>query len=707
MDTEIKNKPRLLTKVATAPLGVSLALLFGCSLLMNLLLEILGRRSAAGALSYMVSHPLLFLYNSLIILFTMSLCLFAKKRLTVLLLVSTVWMALGVTNFIVLAFRSSPLSAIDFLIVKAALGMFSIYLSTVQIVLICAALLAFIGVMILLHIKCPKCRVIYHRSAAVIAVVGLVLWGFTVLATETNAIEPDGELADAYGDYGFAYCFTRSLLSHGVDKPDDYTQDKLGSLIEKLEDQDADSITADTENVGQTPNIIFVQLESFFDVRRIKWLECSEDPTPTFNSLREKNGVYGYLRVENFGGGTANTEFEVLTGMNLDHFGFGEYPYTTVLKSRACESVAANLKALGYGTHAIHNHTAVFYDRNVAYSNLGFDSFTPVEMMNGVTYNPLGWERDDVMTSEIISALDSTDGPDLVFGVTVQGHGKYPSEPLDPDAFGDSYAAPDDYDAEKSIITVSGTDDPAELSQLTYYVNQLRETDDFIKALITALEQRGEPCVVVFYGDHLPALALSGDDLCGGTLYDTEYAVWTNTGLFDSLSEPLTRDIEAYMLSAYIQSLCGMSEGTITKLHQLELADGQQRDDELKMLEYSQLYDNDRESFKKTDMAFGTRPVIITGWSYSDGVLEITGNGFNQYSTVKSGGFSVSTSLVDENTLRAESLFWLDGEPEVYQLATDGTELARAVVDTDKPSEAPLKPDKQPEEGNFVKTALS
>ena len=88
-----------------------------------------------------------------------------------------------------------------------------------------------------------------------------------------------------------------------------------------------------------------------------------------------------------------------------------------------CESIAYNLKRLGYGTHALHNHTATFYDRNVAYANLGFDSFTPVEMMTDVRYNQLGWECDDVLTGEILSALDSTDGSDYVFGVTVQGHG--------------------------------------------------------------------------------------------------------------------------------------------------------------------------------------------------------------------------------------------------------------------------------------------
>ena len=85
------------------------------------------------------------------------------------------------------------------------------------------------------------------------------------------------------------------------------------------------------------------------DVNYLKGIEFSENPIPTFTKLKDE-GVSGFLSVKNVGGGTANTEFEILTGMNLDHFGFGEYPYTTILKSRACESIAYNLKRLGYGT---------------------------------------------------------------------------------------------------------------------------------------------------------------------------------------------------------------------------------------------------------------------------------------------------------------------------------------------------------------------
>ncbi|MCI8388528.1 MAG: LTA synthase family protein [Clostridiales bacterium] len=689
----------MINKIATAPLKVMLIILTGLALILNLLLEILGRHSLTGAFGFLFAHPVLFLYNSLIILLTLSICLIAKKRLTLLLLLSTIWIALGVTNCIVLAFRASPLSAIDFLIVKAAIGMFTIYLSVIQIIVIAIMLVAFIGLMVYLFIKCPKCNVAYHKSIACIAVIGLSVYLATMFAAESKALESESnsELVKAYESYGFAYCFTRSLLSQGVDKPDSYGTDKLGDLLDSLDSVTIEEPPLDdiipppddpippdefykfqfTPEQLEKPNIIFVQLESFFDVEYVKWLKCSEDPTPTFTSLKA-NGVSGFLRVANVGGGTANSEFEVLTGMNLDHFGFGEYPYTTVLKTRACESIAANLKSLGYSTHAIHNHTATFYDRNVSYASLGFDTFTPVELMSGVRYNPLGWECDDIMTDQILSALNSTAESDFVFAVTVQGHGKYPEEPLDVDEFdNNSYLAYGD--GKNQPVKVSGLRTESEHSQYSYYVNQLRETDNFIRELLDELTMRNEPCVVVFYGDHMPALALTEDDIYNGDLYQTEYAIWTNTEMFGDCPNLYDLDLEAYMLSAYVQSLCGISEGSITKLHQSELQTGKVYDEELRVLEYAQLYDNSSDiKYEISDLKFGTDNIHITGWETSGNSLYVYGSGFNKYSTVKLGGFARTTTLVSENKLRVDNIYFYEGIPEVVQISGDGTELAKA-----------------------------
>lgn len=129
-----------------------------------------------------------------------------------------------------------------------------------------------------------------------------------------------------------------------------------------------------------------------------------------------------------FGAGTANTEFEVQTGMNMDDFGPGEYPYKTVLQSKVCESMAYDLKEKGYATHALHDNDGTFYDRYKVFSHLGYEDFTSIEYMDNIEMTPMGWAKDKILTGEIGKILDSTDGSDYIYTISVQGHGDYPSD---------------------------------------------------------------------------------------------------------------------------------------------------------------------------------------------------------------------------------------------------------------------------------------
>ena len=92
------------------------------------------------------------------------------------------------------------------------------------------------------------------------------------------------------------------------------------------------------ENDTVKPNIIFLQLESFFDPETVEYLNLSEDPIPTFRQLM-KDYSSGWYRVPVVGAGTANTEFETITGMSLRYFGPGEYPYKSILQEETCESL--------------------------------------------------------------------------------------------------------------------------------------------------------------------------------------------------------------------------------------------------------------------------------------------------------------------------------------------------------------------------------
>ena len=101
----------------------------------------------------------------------------------------------------------------------------------------------------------------------------------------------------------------------------------------------------------------------------------------------------GQLSMPSYGAGTANSEFELITGMNLDHFGAAEYPYKTVLQNTTTESMATVLKNYGYKAHAIHDNSAAFYDRDLVFSQLGFDTFTTKESMNIKKWTENGWAK--------------------------------------------------------------------------------------------------------------------------------------------------------------------------------------------------------------------------------------------------------------------------------------------------------------------------
>ncbi|MFR7901565.1 MAG: sulfatase-like hydrolase/transferase [Ruminococcus sp.] len=146
------------------------------------------------------------------------------------------------------------------------------------------------------------------------------------------------------------------MIQGSVD-PRDYSEQEI-TRIEKTEDN------LPTDQGGQQrPNIhLPVQLESFFDPTLVEYLNISEDPIPNFRKLM-KEYTSGYYKVPSVGAGTANTEFESITGMSLHYFGPGEYPYKSILKETTCESAPYVLKNLGYSTHAVHNNEANFYGR--------------------------------------------------------------------------------------------------------------------------------------------------------------------------------------------------------------------------------------------------------------------------------------------------------------------------------------------------------
>ncbi|MBO5649165.1 MAG: LTA synthase family protein, partial [Clostridia bacterium] len=442
----------------------------------------------------------------------------------------------------------------------------------------------------------------------------------------------------------------------------------------------------------QPPNGIMVQLESVFDVKRLSGKVFSEDPVPNFTALKEAYPS-GYLTVPSIGAGTANTEFEVLTGMNLYDFGAGEYPYKTILRSSTCESLAYSMRALGASAFALHNNSGTFYERHRIYSSLGFDTFVPLEHMHDVTSNPLGWAKDAVLTPEILTCMDTTAGTDFVFAVSVQPHGKYPDDTTEPEK-DNAYDLPSIFDrffdqsaedgervghssgnvtsgqtkeeGEAMRISVSGIDNPSLSAQYTYYVNQLYETDLFIGELISALSAREEDTVLVLYGDHLPCFNYTAEDMADSSSpYQTEYVIWSN---FDT--NTADRDLHAYQLSAYTQMAAGLCEGTLTRLHQSYLSTEEDASAEdtaitakeaylsvLELLEYDMLYGDQIlwdgcNPYLPSDLQYGVRQIRIHSISVQEQTVYIHGENFTPFSSVLVNDNAKSTKFIDSTLLK-------------------------------------------------------
>ncbi len=597
--------------------------------------EALSRRSATAALAFLIEAPLAYLANFGIILCTILLSLLFRKRIAGLALTTAVWVVLGVAQCIVLLSRVTPLSAADIAIALSVITIITAYLTPWQIVLICIAILGVIAGLVALFIRAKRHAVHIKAFLAVylptILLTTLVMVGGFAAGQLSDRFP---NLANAYNDYGFPYCFGMSIVDKGVDRPSEYGEGLITGILEELPSESEPIPDVPTD---RAPNVILVQLESFFDVKYINGVTYSADPIPAFTALKEQYPS-GLLLVPVIGAGTVNTEFEVLTGMNVADFGAGEYPFRSVMLDTTCESIAYDLLASGYRTHAIHNHEGSFYLRHEVYKNLGFEDFTSIEYFRDPTFNDNNWAHDALLTEEILHLLHSTEESDFVFAVSVQGHGKYPDEYT---------PAADD------ILVTSGMEDETTRSHYNYYINQLNEMDAFIAALYEAVMALDEETVLVLYGDHLPSIARDEGITVATGDFTTEYVIIAN---HETPHTPTGDELNTYQLFPTVMETIGNQNGVMNNFHRT-YADDPKYLELLAALEYDILYGR-RMAYGDTEypimetMQMGTRPITVTGVEARSDHLIIHGKNFTAYSVVTLDGDDLETEYINATTLR-------------------------------------------------------
>lgn len=614
----------------------SLVFHFILACVLTFIVEVISRRDVLSAFSFIENHTWAYLYNAFIVFASLSLVYLFRCRAQLRLLISGLWIFLGTVNGLILSNRVTPFSYTDFKMLPDLFAMQNTnYFTAEEATIIVSVIAAFIIFLVLFFLKGPKYQGKRHNIAGSIAIAALLLIGIpiTTQAAQSSNIVASyfANIAQGYADYGFVYGFSTSVVGRGMSKPDDYTKE----TIDTIEAQVDASKEKTTVTAGNEPNIICILLESFIDPYEVNFLQMSEDPIPTFHSL-EQNFSTGYLTVPVVGAGTANTEFEVLTGMNIQYFGTGEYPYKTVLKSADCpsvESIASDLSSIGYGTHVVHNNTATFYSRNNAFSKMGFDTFTSKELMNITEYTPSGsWPTDKVLVNETVKAMDATEGQsDFVYTITVGSHGDYPTEKI----------------IENPEIQVTGAATEESNNQWEYYVNMIHNTDNFIAELIDAVNRRDEDTIIVMFGDHLPTMGLEDSDMKSGDIFKTKYATWNNFGLPKE-----DADLTAYQLLAHITDQVGIHEGTIFNYTQTQ-SDSSTYKNGLENLQYDLLYGdryayNGTDPYPASDLVMDVEDVVIKSVRKNtiNHTLAVYGSNFTKNAKIFVNGEKVSTTYL-------------------------------------------------------------
>lgn len=616
---------------------LSLPLHFLLACVINFLIELISRLSFFEAWNYMVGTPLVFLYNAFLIFATFSIIYLVRRRVFARILLSVFWLFLGTCNGYLLTKRVTPFNAQDLKVLSDALELTGNYFNTFELIMIIIGVVALVVWVVSMWRRGGQFTGKMHRIIALGGVV--VSFGACALLTDA-AIDKRvisnyfGNIAFAYEDYGFPYCFSASLFNTGINEPAGYSE----ATMAEISNNGGLTKSETGRSEDELPNIIFVQLESFFDPTEVEWLRFSEDPIPNLRKLFNEYSS-GYFKVPSVGAGTANTEFEVLTGMSMRFFGPGEYPYKTYAKTKVLESAASALTSLGYGAEALHNNGGNFYSRAQVFNNMGFDHYTSKEFMNILQMTPKGWATDDILVPNIMESMDTTEGQDFVFTISVQGHGDYPTEPT----------------LENPEIIVSGVEDEGKRNAWEYYVNEVYEMDKFVGQLIDEVESRNEPSVIVFYGDHLPTMDLESSDLKSKYLYNTNYVIWDNIGL-----EKKDGNIAAYQIMADVFERLDIHSGTVFNYHQQRQSTKNYLAD-LELLQYDimygeqYVYEESGAPITEGHMVMGVKDAEITEVvSQLDGSYSIYGSNFTKQSKVYINGEKQDTKFLNNTRLELE-----------------------------------------------------
>ena len=498
--------------------------------------------------------------------------------------------ALSIANRIKIEVRDEPVFPRDFGLLKeasSAMGTFDIHFP-VKVILVVAAvslLLLVMGVLmgsrpvsfpalrqkLKLDALSARVRSLLSRLLGLLSSFALlVVLILTVYASDglygSFAVSNPYHVPEVFNELGFPYAFCHHFTTYLVDKPEGYSK----AEAERWE-------TGDQIGLGKDVNVIMVMNEAFSDLSDDPVFAFSpeEDPMPHLHALQQDpHAISGHLVVPGFAGGTANTEFDVLTGMQTNALSATTTSSFRVV-NRNLDSLFRVFGADGYRTSFFHPGHNWFYNRENVYQWLGAEQMRFAEDMVHAEYKG-GWITDHYaaqLIEEEFEAAQEEGRPLFHYTTSIQNHMSFTY-----DKYGEGYQFPE------VPLTVPVSDETRML--LEVYLEGIRDADAMLGQLTDYFSQTEEPVVLAFWGDHLPYL---GDNLLGYSelgspvalpaseredpmvSYETPFVIWANDAAAetldwdaatDSLDLPENGRLSASFLGAAMLELTGRQDSS-------------------------------------------------------------------------------------------------------------------------------------------------
>ncbi len=470
----------------------------------------------------------------------------------------------SIVNYYVFTFRGEPVHAADLYTVGTALNVASDYSFSISWRIFMAVFdMAMIGAVMNwlpkeeIYLR-KKWRFIYDVLA-----IGICVFVFRFFALSDWPLH-QGLQVKVFNPMGISYKrngeilnFVRGFYYMVVDKPEGYSASKTEELMQQ---SGYVSDSAALEEDRQYPNIIFIMNESLTDFTTYENVELSDDPLAFCHELKESgdtNVIVGNLHTDVFGGRTANTEYEVLTGNSIAFLPYNAVPYAIYIRQNT-PSIVWNMRDLGYsGDDAFHPYLANGYSRPRAYPHLGFEEFISIETieddMTDADYirnriSDAGNYRKVIEFFE--EAKRESDAPFFMFNVTMQNHGGYSK----------------DFDNFEQDINVSGVFKKDK--GFKRFINLVDYSDEAFEKLTEYFWQTDDPTLIVMFGDHRPGFksaffkTLYGkatgklDDYEKFQHYETPLIIWANYEIDpDGSQKKAFEDISVNYLGAAVMEL--------------------------------------------------------------------------------------------------------------------------------------------------------